>query len=551
MYLSYGHCSLSQNCSSTRTSSLSSSSPLCLVCQYSPECCSSAYEEDFVRMWKRAVWLEGKKEEEGVVPSSWVLEENQTLFWPQGVNAENALHNQQEPDPASWRKFMLKKVKITSDSFQECDTYHLTSTVESSESNSDPDEGLLMRKRRKRCKKNLPDDFVSSENLHEAVHMKPASQKPQVTTSQDKVASAPSQVVLPTPPPKVSLDMRSTRTHGMMECSATKDSVSSKTSKSSDNSDGSGQHDRRHHDTPYQKRNHDRGDNLDHHDRRHHDTPHRRRSHDQGDSPDHHDTPHRRGSHDQGDRRHHDTPHRRGSHDQGDRRHHDTPHRRRSHDQGDRRHHDTPYRRRSHDQGDSPNHLSYYSDSPDQHDKRHHDTSYRRRSHDQGDSPDHLSYYSDSPDQHDKRHHDTLYRRRSHDQGDRRQLDTPDRSDSPGQQERRYEKHYQNRSHDHYDWDNRRDRHNQRDNKSMCDPCNDNQKNHKGSQEDAESSFPLTKFQKRVLQLLLDIRKTVSDTSTCGGKPADTACTLTIKRNNSLEEVQNLEDELVNPSYFM
>lgn len=65
-------------------------------------------------MWKRAVWLEGKKEEEGVVPSSWVLEENQTLFWPQGVNAENALHNQQEPDPASWRKFMLKKVKITS-----------------------------------------------------------------------------------------------------------------------------------------------------------------------------------------------------------------------------------------------------------------------------------------------------------------------------------------------------------------------------------------------------------------------------------------------------
>ncbi|KAK8395774.1 hypothetical protein O3P69_005700 [Scylla paramamosain] len=163
------------------------------------------------------------------------------------------------------------------------------------------------------------------------------------------------------------------------------------------------------------------------------------------------------------------------------------------------RHHDTPYRRRSHDQGDSPNHLSYYSDSPDQHDKRHHDTSYRRRSHDQGDSPDHLSYYSDSPDQHDKRHHDTLYRRRSHDQGDRRQLDTPDRS----------------------------------------------------SQEDAESSFPLTKFQKRVLQLLLDIRKTVSDTSTCGGKPADTACTLTIKRNNSLEEVQNLEDELVNPSYFI
>ncbi|KAK8398573.1 hypothetical protein O3P69_004020 [Scylla paramamosain] len=107
MYLSYGHCSLSQNCSSA--SSLSSSSPLCLVCQYSPECCSSAYEEDFVRMWKRAVWLEGKKEEEGVVPSSWVLEENQTLFWPQGVNAENALHNQQEPDPCIMEKVYVEK----------------------------------------------------------------------------------------------------------------------------------------------------------------------------------------------------------------------------------------------------------------------------------------------------------------------------------------------------------------------------------------------------------------------------------------------------------
>lgn len=66
------------------------------------------------RMWKRAVWVEGKKEEEGVVPASWVLEESQTLFWPPGVSAVKALHNQQEPDPKLWRRFLLKKIKLTS-----------------------------------------------------------------------------------------------------------------------------------------------------------------------------------------------------------------------------------------------------------------------------------------------------------------------------------------------------------------------------------------------------------------------------------------------------
>ena len=65
-------------------------------------------------MWKRAVWIEGKREEEGVIPSSWVVEESQILFWPNGVNAEKALRNRQEPDPKVWRKFTLKKIKVTS-----------------------------------------------------------------------------------------------------------------------------------------------------------------------------------------------------------------------------------------------------------------------------------------------------------------------------------------------------------------------------------------------------------------------------------------------------
>lgn len=59
-----------------------------------------------------------------------------------------------------------------------------------------------------------------------------------------------------------------------------------------------------------------------------------------------------------------------------------------------------------------------------------------------------------------------------------------------------------------------------------------------------------TEFQKRVLQLLLEIRKIVSDTSTCDIS-ANSAGIVTIKQNNSLEEAQALEDELVNESYFM
>lgn len=65
-------------------------------------------------MWKRAVWLEGRKEEEGVVPCSWIDEERQTVYWPQGVNANHAMINQQHPDHKSWRKFHLLKVKISS-----------------------------------------------------------------------------------------------------------------------------------------------------------------------------------------------------------------------------------------------------------------------------------------------------------------------------------------------------------------------------------------------------------------------------------------------------
>lgn len=69
------------------------------------------------RMWKRAVWLEGKKEEEGVIPCTWVVEDKKIVYWPSKINAQNALNKREDPDPNSWRKFPLLKVKIVSSKY--------------------------------------------------------------------------------------------------------------------------------------------------------------------------------------------------------------------------------------------------------------------------------------------------------------------------------------------------------------------------------------------------------------------------------------------------
>jgi len=54
----------------------------------------------FCSMWRRAVWKEGKQEEEGVVPDIWVKDD--VLFWPPGVNAEKAMIDRREPND-KWR----------------------------------------------------------------------------------------------------------------------------------------------------------------------------------------------------------------------------------------------------------------------------------------------------------------------------------------------------------------------------------------------------------------------------------------------------------------
>ena len=62
-------------------------------------------------MWKRAVWKEGSRDEEGVVPSSWI--KGKLLFWPPGKSAVKALKERKAPEEG-WLQFQLIKIKYTS-----------------------------------------------------------------------------------------------------------------------------------------------------------------------------------------------------------------------------------------------------------------------------------------------------------------------------------------------------------------------------------------------------------------------------------------------------
>lgn len=62
-------------------------------------------------MWARAVWKERGREEEGVIPKSWIKEK--VVYWPPGTDASKAMQKVATPDE-KWRKFVLSKIKFTS-----------------------------------------------------------------------------------------------------------------------------------------------------------------------------------------------------------------------------------------------------------------------------------------------------------------------------------------------------------------------------------------------------------------------------------------------------
>lgn len=56
--------------------------------------------------------MEGKREEELVIPQCWVMQKEKQVLWPR-KNAETALKNMEKP-AANWKKFPLVKIKVVS-----------------------------------------------------------------------------------------------------------------------------------------------------------------------------------------------------------------------------------------------------------------------------------------------------------------------------------------------------------------------------------------------------------------------------------------------------
>ncbi|XP_065641320.1 uncharacterized protein LOC100198635 [Hydra vulgaris] len=78
--------------------------------------------------YHRAVWLEENREEEGVLPSAWVR--GKVVMWPPSkMNAFKLMNEGVEPNE-NWRLFKLIKIKITSDCYEDCNNYDLTTETE-------------------------------------------------------------------------------------------------------------------------------------------------------------------------------------------------------------------------------------------------------------------------------------------------------------------------------------------------------------------------------------------------------------------------------------
>lgn len=113
-------------------------------------------------MYSRAVWKEGEREEEGVVPDNWIDRNKRTVRWPRNMSTtktERALKDRINPQE-DWMVFPLIKIKMTSAKRRECDNYNLTSQAEEED---DDEEEVAIRSTRNRTKKGLPEDFVRNE----------------------------------------------------------------------------------------------------------------------------------------------------------------------------------------------------------------------------------------------------------------------------------------------------------------------------------------------------------------------------------------------------
>ncbi|XP_055774009.1 uncharacterized protein LOC129851469 isoform X3 [Salvelinus fontinalis] len=106
---------------------------------------NSDYEntDDF---WCCAVWREGQEEVEGVVPSTWVV--GRKVLWPP-ANGRKALKERHKPG-ANWTTYDLVKVKLFSESLEECEGYSRSSDELTDNGDSEPNTQKKKRRRRKR-----------------------------------------------------------------------------------------------------------------------------------------------------------------------------------------------------------------------------------------------------------------------------------------------------------------------------------------------------------------------------------------------------------------
>ncbi|CAC5416224.1 unnamed protein product [Mytilus coruscus] len=137
-------------------------------------------------MWCLAVWKEGQKEVEDVLPYSWV--QDGEVKWPPGVNADKHIKAMTKP-ANSWRRFELVKVKCKSASKDVCESFDLTSAAESciEEEYEETDK----RKQTKRIFKDFVMDMSKESENDERIGS--SSKTTSTTESQNACNSSSSQ----------------------------------------------------------------------------------------------------------------------------------------------------------------------------------------------------------------------------------------------------------------------------------------------------------------------------------------------------------------------
>ncbi|XP_071139292.1 uncharacterized protein [Mytilus edulis] len=162
------------------------------------------------KTWCRAVWKESDKEEEEVIPSSWVIRNK--VYWPRVSNttALKAIRENWSPKDArdcSWDQFELVKIKSSSDDKKECEDHNITTATEDEgEEEEDQVEDQIVDQhdqvedqvkevegRRVSKKKNFGSDFQSDYS----------SGRNNVSTKKSSEKSTPSgqKKGMPVPPP--------------------------------------------------------------------------------------------------------------------------------------------------------------------------------------------------------------------------------------------------------------------------------------------------------------------------------------------------------------